>query len=117
MSLSPEQVGHFEQLLLDWQRELGDALDSGKEASETVELDQTRQGRLSRMDAMQQQAMAQETQRRRELDLKRIAAALSRIENEEYGECLSCYEAIPAGRLEIDPAVTLCVACAEKRNF
>ena len=66
---------------------------------------------------MQQQAMAQETQRRRELDIRRIDAALERIEAGEYGECLSCFEAIPEGRLEIDPAVTLCVACAEKRNL
>lgn len=117
MSLDAGQLDHFEALLKARRRELSDAVESGKAASDTVELDQTRQGRLSRMDAMQQQAMAQETQRRREFDIRRIDAALERLDAGEYGECLSCYEDIPVGRLEIDPAVTLCVACAEKRNL
>jgi DnaK suppressor protein len=86
----------------------------GQEATETVELDQTRQGRLSRMDALQQQAIAAEAQRRRALQRKRIADALARLEDGEYGICLSCGEPIALGRLEIDPAATRCVRCAEK---
>jgi DnaK suppressor protein len=116
VSLSDGQLAHFEALLRERRRTLSDAIASSGSASKTVELDQTRQGRLSRMDAMQQQAMAQETQRRRELDIRRIDAALERIAAGEYGECLGCDAEIPAGRLEIDPAATLCVACAEKRN-
>ena len=47
--------------------------------SRPVELDQTKVGRLSRMDAMQSQAMAKETQRRRKNDITRIDAAIKRI--------------------------------------
>ncbi len=77
-----------------------------------VELDQQSVGRLSRMDAMQQQAMSDAEGRRRQTDLKRIDAALTRIEADEYGWCLECGEAIALKRLEVDPMATMCVGCA-----
>jgi DnaK suppressor protein len=77
-----------------------------------VELDQTSVGRLSRMDAMQVQAMAQETERRRNLDLQRAQTALERLDAGDYGYCLRCDDEIPVKRLEFDPAVTTCVDCA-----
>jgi len=80
--------------------------------AQSVELDQTRVGRLSRMDAMQAQAMAQETQRRDQLELSRIDAALERFGKDEYGYCLRCGEQISERRLEVDPAATLCIKCA-----
>jgi DnaK suppressor protein len=77
-----------------------------------VELDQAMQGRLSRMDALQQREMALATQRRREVELLRIEAALKRIKSEDYGYCVSCDEEIALGRLESDPAEPMCVECA-----
>ena len=77
-----------------------------------VELDQASVGRLSRMDAMQQQAMALATERRRASALARIDAALSRLETGEYGWCARCGEAVAPGRLALDPATPTCVACA-----
>lgn len=77
-----------------------------------VQLDQARVGRLSRMDALQVQAMAAEGQRRREAEARRIAAALARIEADEYGECVRCGEPIPRERLALDPAVPVCIDCA-----
>lgn len=78
----------------------------------TVALDQQNVGRLSRMDALQQQAMAQATERQRAAGIAKIDAALRRIDDDEYGYCLECGEEIAAKRLEIDPAVALCVRCA-----
>lgn len=80
---------------------------------ETVTLDQTRVGRLSRMDAMQSQAMNQAAQRRRGMEIAALQAALERIKLGEYGECESCGEEISEGRLMIDPAVRLCIHCAQ----
>ncbi len=77
-----------------------------------VELDQAMQGRLSRIDALQQREMALATQRRREVELLRIAAALKRIKSDDYGYCVSCDEDIALGRLESDPAEPMCVECA-----
>ena len=65
------------------------------------------------MDALQSQAMAQETARRRQLDIKRIDAALMRLEEGEYGYCATCGEMIPRGRLELDPAAVTCVKHAK----
>lgn len=81
-----------------------------------VELDQSRVGRLSRMDALQDQAMALETERRRGVELKRIEAALARIESGDYGYCLSCDDELLEKRLELDPAATLCVDCVGARQ-
>jgi len=78
-----------------------------------VELDQQSVGRLSRMDAMQQQAMSEAEAQRRKSDLLRIEAALLRIEEGEYGYCDGCGEAIAFKRLEIDPMATRCVGCAK----
>ena len=77
-----------------------------------VELDQQSVGRLSRVDAIQVQAMAIATESRRQDSLHRIGAALRRLDDGEYGYCLGCDEDIPAKRLAIDPAVTRCVDCA-----
>jgi DnaK suppressor protein len=89
---------------------------AGREAQQRegapVELDQTRVGRLSRMDAMQQQAMAQASARRTEVELQRIRTALSRLRSGDYGFCVKCDEEIAERRLEIDPATLICIDCA-----
>lgn len=88
---------------------------TGNEAAAVVELDQTRVGRLSRMDALQGQAMSQERARRRALQLNKIAAALKHIERDDYGYCTECDEEIPFKRLMFDPATTLCIDCANDK--
>lgn len=87
---------------------------SGDESAAIVELDQAKVGRLSRMDAMQSQAMAQASAERRVQMLLRIEAALTRIDNDVYGYCEECDEPIAPKRLEFDPTVTLCITCASK---
>ena len=106
----------FRDRLLKRQTELSALSESSDEASKPVELDQARVGRLSRMDALQGQAMSQESQRRRELELGRITKALKRLDSGEYGECQTCGEEIAIGRLEVDPAATLCIRCAESEG-
>ncbi len=82
--------------------------------ADVVELDQTTQGRLSRMDALQGQAMAQEVARRREVEIRRIEAALQRIEEDEYGYCVACGEEVALKRLDFDPATPNCIDCARQ---
>lgn len=88
--------------------------DSAADASAIVELDQSKVGRLSRMDAMQGQAMAQASRERREVKLRLIDAALARIDADDYGYCQNCDEPIAPSRLEFDPTVLLCIDCARK---
>mgnify|MGYP001791486900 CR=1 FL=1 len=77
-----------------------------------VELDQQSVGRLSRMDAMQQKAMADAQARRRQMARTRIEAALRRLDDGSYGDCVMCGEEIAPKRLELDPAIPTCVACS-----
>lgn len=77
-----------------------------------VELDQQSVGRLSRLDAMQVQAMARASDVRRIQEIRRIEAALKRVDEDEYGWCVECGEAIAPKRLEIDPAAARCAGCA-----
>jgi len=77
-----------------------------------VELDQTQQGRLSRQDALQGQAMAEAIEARRHGRLRAIAAALARIPDGEYGWCEDCGEFIGLQRLDVDPCAVRCVSCA-----
>jgi RNA polymerase-binding transcription factor len=100
--------------LIEQREALLDVAESSREAAQTVELDQSRVGRVSRMDAMRAQAMAKESDRRRVLALQRIKGALQRIEDGDYGYCMACDEPITASRLEVDPGALLCIDCASK---
>ena len=93
------------------QKETQEVSLASAQSRQTVKLDQQSTGRLTRMDAMQQQAMAQAQERNRAATLVRIDQALKLINDGEYGFCLSCGEEIAEKRLEIDPAATHCVAC------
>ncbi len=81
-----------------------------------VSLDQESVGRLSRMDAIQVQAMALAAQRRRQAEKDRIAAALRRLDAGEFGYCTACGEEIAEGRLKHEPSVALCIACASQKS-
>ncbi|MEM9031568.1 MAG: TraR/DksA family transcriptional regulator, partial [Pseudomonadota bacterium] len=82
----------------------------GQDERATVTLDQQSVGRLSRMDALQRQAMAQAASRRFEAEKRRIVAALARLDGGEYGYCTECGEEIASARLEVDPCVPSCVS-------
>jgi DnaK suppressor protein len=98
--------------LLSRKQEILAVMESSGHDSNPVELDQSRVGRLSRMDALQGQAMAQETERRRRNELTRIEAALLRVESGDYGYCVNCDEEISSQRLKLDPSAPLCIDCA-----
>ncbi|MFY0612490.1 MAG: TraR/DksA C4-type zinc finger protein [Hyphomicrobiaceae bacterium] len=102
----------FRDLLVARQTELRELSDMSAEARGAVELDQASVGRLSRIDAIQQQAMALNNERSRTNELERIKAALARIDDGSYGECLACGEDIPEKRLRFDPSIATCVGCA-----
>ncbi|WP_350333799.1 TraR/DksA family transcriptional regulator [Coralliovum pocilloporae] len=98
--------------LLTLKAELEQLQAMSEDARSTVTLDQQSVGRLSRMDAMQQQAMAKASEENRLVMLERIKAALVRINHDDYGYCLSCGDDIADKRLDIDPTATQCVSCA-----
>jgi DnaK suppressor protein len=108
MNLSPRDR------LLALRRELETIVATSGDSAAVVELDQSKVGRLSRMDAMQAQAMAQASAQRREAMLRNIEAALNRIDDGSYGLCRDCDEPINPKRLEFDPTALRCIDCASK---
>ena len=110
----PVDRDKFRQLLLKQKQELLDVRESGRAAAGTVKLDQSSVGRLSRMDALQAQAMHQEAARRREQQLRAIEIALAKIESGDYGYCDECGEEIAEQRLLINPTVAFCISCSSR---
>jgi DnaK suppressor protein len=91
------ELADLRKRLLAMRSAIESMFDTPDNVDEVVELDQTRVGRLSRMDAMQLQAMAKAGQARAKVELGRIDAALRRLDGGTYGECLDCGEAIAEG--------------------
>jgi len=84
----------------------------GREGQATVTLDQQAIGRLSRQDALQSQAMARATHARRDIERRRLRAALDRVEDGAFGHCEDCGEQLAPARLDLDPGTTRCISCA-----
>lgn len=106
-------VKAYKKRLTEMRQEIEQLSEVTEEARQPVVLDQTMVGRLSRMDALQTQAMQLETERRRTIEIQRIDAALKRITGGEFGECVSCGEDIEPKRLENDPTTPTCFDCAQ----
>ncbi|MBF0623118.1 MAG: TraR/DksA family transcriptional regulator, partial [Magnetococcales bacterium] len=83
-------VAQLRQVLESRLVELRAINDVARDSCKPVELDQTCVGRLSRMDAMQMQAMSKETDRRRKIEIQRIKSALNRIDSGDFGYCVTC---------------------------
>ncbi len=114
--LSEKEVGAVKAGLL---ARLADIEAAGRATSDSrkpVELDQQSVGRLSRMDAIQVQAMALATEERRAQERRRVLAAIRRIETGEYGYCVRCGDEVGEARLRLDPTATLCLPCAKARD-
>ena len=107
---------YFKKRLEERLEEIIAAQESRKKEVAPVELDQARVGRLTRMDAMQQQAMSQAAARLADLELQRIQSALGRMQSGDYGYCIICDEEIAEGRLRFDPSILTCISCAKETS-
>lgn len=103
----------YKQALSELKQTLLDDLQRGEQAAEVVELEQNKVGRLSRMDAMQQQAMQKAGRALLQQRLIQVERAFQAIEDGEYGDCQECGEPIPEQRLQIRPETLVCVSCQE----
>ena len=109
--LNQQQLGELKDLLLARRAELEAQLASGDEATQPVTLDQQSVGRVSRIDAIQQQQMALANRQQASQLLQRIELSLQRIASGEYGFCLQCAEPIAFARLQAQPFASLCLDC------
>ena len=115
-NLSLKQKTTLTNTLLLRQLELTEQLEISQQAAEIVTLDQTAVGRVSRIDALQQQSMAISTLGTAKLKLQKIAIALKAMSKEDYGYCRQCDEPIPFKRLEIQPEALHCLSCQNKTD-
>ena len=116
--LTEKQLRSFRRSLTELREELLMLLEISAEAGDTVELDQTKVGRLSRMDAMQQQEMSNACRTGYQKRLNDVQHALLNMEQNdsglcEYGWCEHCGDAIDIRRLDVKPESRFCVGCQE----
>jgi len=115
--LDDAEIAAFHERLEQLRDELTAQHESGKSSAETVVLDQTKVGRLSRMDALQQQNMAQSTMRNITSRLRLVHKALARITSGDYGYCETCGNDIEYRRQEVQPEASCCFACQSKQEY
>lgn len=113
MTNSLDARRHFDERIRNELAELMALSEGTAEDRAPVQLDQQSVGRLSRMDAIQGQALAQASDQRRQARKVALEMALRRLEADEFGTCVDCGEPISPKRLEIDPAAALCIFCAQ----
>jgi DnaK suppressor protein len=116
--LTPQEREDLQRALLELQGQLEVLLADESGLADTVHLDQAAVGRISRVDALQAQAMAKAGQQRARLRLERVRAALERMDEdpEEFGICPGCGDDIPLRRLRARPEAVFCVGCADRRG-
>ncbi|MEL6226601.1 MAG: TraR/DksA family transcriptional regulator [Pseudomonadota bacterium] len=99
--------------LTERKRELLSVDQISENSRQAPELDQTSVGRVSRIDAIQAQQMALANKRNRQRELAQIEAALTRLDDGDFGYCVTCDEPINPKRLGLNPAVPTCMSCAK----
>ncbi len=110
-TLPPAEIESLRQLLVAQRREIEASIVSAQADTQPVALDQQSVGRVSRIDAIQQQQMAIANRQLASAQLRSIEQALQRIDAGEYGECLECGESIASARLRAQPFACLCIDC------
>lgn len=110
--MTDAELERLRHMLAARRHEIHALQDMSAQSRSAVELDQSSVGRVSRIDAMQAQQMALAAGRQRQEELVRIDAALTRMTDGTFGECLVCGEDIAPKRLDFDPAITTCIGCA-----
>ncbi|NKB34121.1 MAG: TraR/DksA family transcriptional regulator [Pseudomonadales bacterium] len=114
--LKPGQLDSLHQTLLKLEKELQAQLQMNKESADVVQLDQTLVGRVSRIDAIQQQSMAVSTRQKAQFKLRKVKTALQAIAEDDYGYCRQCDEPIGFPRLNAQPEANLCLQCQDKAD-
>ena len=113
--LSPEQRTTLHAALKTLERELGETHARAAEGAATVDLDEPI-GRVSRIDAIAQQKMVEASRAQMQRRLQLVRGALRRFADGEYGDCVSCGEAIGFARLSAQPEAPFCIGCQSGRE-
>jgi DnaK suppressor protein len=113
-TLTPEQLLRMREQLAAESESIQAGLAMASSNAAVVELDQSGTGRISRIDAMQQQAMAATQRERLLVRQRRIQAALQRLDGGGFGRCCQCELPLDVERLVADPAAPFCAECQQE---
>ena len=111
--LTEDQVEELKSALVALTEKLEDLLTSTRESMRPVDLDEPI-GRLTRMDAMQQQKMSGAQRHRFDLRLRQARQSLGLMERDEYGLCRRCEDPIGYPRLSARPESPYCLDCQDE---
>ena len=110
MAAEDDPLAEAKAELETMERDLTRRLESMNKTDDRPKMDSA-VGRLTFMDEWQQHQMAEHGRRNAESQLSRVRAALVRIEDGTYGQCIRCGVDIPPERLEYMPETAHCVQC------
>ncbi|MDQ7006608.1 MAG: TraR/DksA C4-type zinc finger protein [Acidobacteriota bacterium] len=113
--LDPRTEQTFRVRLEEVRDGLRSLLDVNRGGTRPVSLDEPI-GRISRIDAIQQQKMAQASRGMQQQRLRLVEAALESMEAGTYGICRLCDEPIGLARLEARPETPFCLDCQQDRE-
>jgi len=112
--LKPKQKQELLSLLQFNKAKLEQQLRDSESATGVVILDQSSVGRVSRVDALQQQSMAVSTRTKAKASLRKVLKALKRLNTEDFGYCGQCDEPIELNRLKVQPQANHCLKCQDQ---
>lgn len=110
--MNKDRSEEFEKAIRTEMDQLLGEMEGGKESTEPPESLDGTIGRLSRQDALMQQEIAKDAQRRRNERLHLLQQALGRVQDGSFGICLRCGQNIAKPRLLAYPEAALCVNCS-----
>lgn len=111
--LTEAQCAELRETLESLRAELRGLLDRSRDGARPVKLDEPI-GRLTRMDAIQQQSMTAASRRAYDIRLQQVEQALRAMDQGRYGLCRRCDDPIGHPRLSARPESPYCLDCQEE---
>jgi DnaK suppressor protein len=112
--MSKEQLTHFQQILLNWKRDLMEEVD--RTVSHMKDEAANFPDPNDRATQEEEFSLELRTRDRERKLIRKIEEALKRIEDGSYGYCLETGEEIGIKRLEARPVATLSIEAQERRE-
>jgi DnaK suppressor protein len=113
VALTPEQIEQLRQELVRTLARLERSVKKNGIGNGAAELDQTCVGRLSRIEALQNQGLTDGLRERERIQFEQVLDALCRLEGGTYGTCVTCHTHVAFERLTVFPETPTCSLCGQ----
>jgi DnaK suppressor protein len=113
IAITSEQTEQLRQELLRTLSRLEGRIAKNGPGNGAAELDQTCVGRLSRIEALQNQGLTDGLRERERIQFEQVLDALCRLESGTYGTCVTCHTPVAFERLTVFPETPTCTPCGQ----